>query len=328
MHDSGIESDANHKKENSSVGPTCVEVDHPPGTDGGADVTGEIPAVPTHPQVSSHEIRGSQGDGQQGRDRGGICIDQMLRYRAQRAIASNHDRRSRAGREMIFGKRLGVIDVDLNAISIGVETMLELTGHHHAHPSSGNRIGKYQNVFHDRHEPPRWYSMSNRDLFAPNRRIKMDNQPLKVGEMAPDFELMDQDKNKVKLSDFRGKKKVVLLFYPMDFSPVCTTEFCAFGPEIDKLQDGAQATVFGVSCDSPFSHAAFRKQYAIPHSLLADPTRKMAKAYGMWAGEEPYNCTKRGTVVIDKDGKIGFYQEVPMREPRNVEELEQIIAES
>ncbi len=156
----------------------------------------------------------------------------------------------------------------------------------------------------------------------------MDNQPLKVGETAPDFELMDQDKNKVKLSDFRDKKKVVLLFYPMDFSPVCTTEFCAFGPEIDTLQGNGDAVLFGVSCDSPFSHAAFKKQYAIPHSLLSDPTRKMAKAYGMWAGEEPYNCTKRGTVVIDKDGKIGFYQEVPMREPRNVEELESIIAKS
>ncbi len=156
----------------------------------------------------------------------------------------------------------------------------------------------------------------------------MDNQPLKVGEMAPDFELMDQDKNKVKLSDLRGKKKVVLLFYPMDFSPVCTTEFCRLRPRNRQAPACAQAIVFGVSCDSPFSHAAFRKQYAIPHSLLSDPTRKMAKAYGMWAGEEPYNCTKRGTVVIDADGKIGFYQEVPMREPRDVEELEKIIAKS
>jgi peroxiredoxin len=54
----------------------------------------------------------------------------------------------------------------------------------------------------------------------------------------------------------------------------------------------------------------------------------MAKAYGMWAGEEPYNCTKRGTVVIGSDGKIAYYQEVPMREARNTEELKKIVAQA
>jgi peroxiredoxin len=135
----------------------------------------------------------------------------------------------------------------------------------------------------------------------------MDNAPLKVGQPAPEFELMNQDKKPIKLAELRGKK-VVLLFYPMDFSPVCTDEHCAFGPSL-------------VSCDSPFSHAAFKKQYSIPYDLLADPTRKIAKAYGLWAGEEPYNCTKRGTVVIDKEGKIAFYQEVPMKEARKVDDL-------
>jgi peroxiredoxin len=150
-------------------------------------------------------------------------------------------------------------------------------------------------------------------------------QSLKPGDAAPDFELMDQDKNKTKLSDLRGKN-VVLLFYPMDFSPVCTQEHCAFGPELGKIKHDADTLVFGVSCDSPFCHAAFRKQYNIPYPLLADPTRKMVKAYGMWAGEEPYNCSKRGTVVIDKDGRISFYQEVPMREPRKVEDLSKAAA--
>jgi peroxiredoxin len=143
---------------------------------------------------------------------------------------------------------------------------------------------------------------------------------LKAGDMAPDFSLMDENKSIVKLADLRGKG-VVLLFYPMDFSPTCTTEHCTFGPELGKIAPSADTLVFGVSCDSPFSHAAFKKQYNIPYHLLADPTRKMAKAYGMWAGEEPYNCTKRGTVVIDKSGKISFYQEAPMREARKVEDL-------
>ena len=146
---------------------------------------------------------------------------------------------------------------------------------------------------------------------------------LKVGDMAPEFELMDQDKTKVKLSDFRGKKNVMLLFYPMDFSPTCTQEHCTFGPELPKIAPNSQTAVFGVSCDSPYTHAVFRKQYNIPYALLSDPTRKMAKAYGMWAGEEPYNCTKRGTVVIDKDGRISYYKEQPMREPRRPLDLRQ-----
>ena len=154
----------------------------------------------------------------------------------------------------------------------------------------------------------------------------MADGQLKVGDTAPDFELMDQDKTKVKLSDFRGKKNVMLLFYPMDFSPTCTQEHCTFGPELPKIAPNNQTVVFGVSCDSPFTHAVFRKQYNIPYPLLSDPTRKMAKAYGMWAGEEPYNCTKRGTVVIDKNGKITHYQEVAMREPRKVEELTKAVS--
>ena len=153
-----------------------------------------------------------------------------------------------------------------------------------------------------------------------------DNQPLKVGDTAPDFELMDETKTKVKLSDLRGKKNVMLLFYPMDFSPVCTEEHCKFGPEQPTIAPDSETLIFGVSGDSPFSHAAFKKQYNIPYSLLSDPTRKMAKQYGMFAGEEPYNCTKRGTVVIDKAGKITHYEEVPMREPRKVQDLAKAVA--
>ncbi len=150
-----------------------------------------------------------------------------------------------------------------------------------------------------------------------------EDQSLAVGDEAPDFTLLNQDKNAVRLADYRGKKKVMLLFYPMDFSPVCTQEHCTFGPAFDKLNGpDADTAVFGVSCDSPFCHAAFRRQYNIPYDLLADTTRKMVKAYGMFAGEEPYNCSKRGTVIIDKSGKVAFYQEQPMKEPRQVEQLE------
>ena len=152
--------------------------------------------------------------------------------------------------------------------------------------------------------------------------------PLRVGDPAPDFELPTDDvtnKTKVKLSNLRGKK-VLLLFYPMDFSPTCTQEHCAFGPQLGRIAPQKDTVVFGVSCDSPYSHAAFRKQYNIPYTLLSDPTRRMAKAYDMWAGEEPYNCTKRGTVVIGKDGRIAHWEEVAMREARKVEDLSMAVA--
>src|SRR3954454_15300802 len=150
-----------------------------------------------------------------------------------------------------------------------------------------------------------------------------DNNPLQVGQVAPDFTLMNQDKASVHLADYRGKKKVMLLFYPMDFSPVCTHEHCSFGPSFDKLNGpDAQTVIFGVSTDSPFAHAAFRKQYSIPYDLLADTSRRVSKAYGMFAGEEPYNCSKRGTVIVGKEGRVLFYKEQPTKEPRQVDELE------
>lgn len=154
----------------------------------------------------------------------------------------------------------------------------------------------------------------------------MSTPTLKVGDIAPEFELMDQEKMKVRLSDYRGKKKVALLFYPMDFSPVCTEEFCSFGPQADKIVPSCDTVVFGVNCDHPYSHAEFKKKYNIPYDLLSDPTRRMVKQYGMFAGEEPYNSSKRGTVVIDKNGKISFYQEVAMKEPRSVEAVAKAVA--
>ena len=144
---------------------------------------------------------------------------------------------------------------------------------------------------------------------------------LKPGDVAPEFEMMNQDKQPVKLSDFRGKKKVVLLFYPMDFSPTCTDEHCTLGPQLDKIKGGDDTVVFGVSCDSPYAHAAYRKQYNIPYDLLSDVTRSVCKAYNLFMGELPYNCSKRGTVVIDKDGKIAHWREQPAREARKVDDL-------
>ena len=148
---------------------------------------------------------------------------------------------------------------------------------------------------------------------------------LKVGDTAPDFALMDDGRNVVKLAELRGKA-VVLLFYPMDFSPTCTNEHCAFGPKLSEIAPTPDTLVFGVNCDHPFSHAAYRKQFDIPYPLLSDTSREMTKAYGMFSGVEPFNCAKRGTVVIDPHGKIAAYEPAEIGEERTVENLSRYAA--
>ena len=143
---------------------------------------------------------------------------------------------------------------------------------------------------------------------------------LPLGTPAPDFTMMDQTKKLVKLSDLRGKK-VILLFYPMDFSPICTTEHCTFGPELASFKKSEDTIVFGVSCDHPFSHEAYRKQFHIPYDLLSDTSRKVCKAYDLFMGEEPFNCSKRGTVVIDPAGNISHWSEASVGEVRKIEDL-------
>jgi peroxiredoxin len=149
--------------------------------------------------------------------------------------------------------------------------------------------------------------------------------PLRIGDPAPDFEMMNQDKAVVKLSDFRGKQRVMLLFYPMDFSPVCTEEHCAFGPAVSKIAPDSDTVVFGVSCDSPYCHAAFKKQFHIPYDLLSDTSRSVCKAYDLFMGEQPYNCSKRGTVIIDRNGRISHWHEQPTKEARHVEDLSRAV---
>src|SRR5262245_16610522 len=90
---------------------------------------------------------------------------------------------------------------------------------------------------------------------------------IKVGDTAPDFNLKDQDQTDVKLSDFRGKKKVVLAFYPMDWSTVCKGENMCLTDDFPKCQN-SNAELFGVSCDSFFSHKAWADSLELKHLLF------------------------------------------------------------
>lgn len=124
-----------------------------------------------------------------------------------------------------------------------------------------------------------------------------------VGAAAPDFTLKDQDQKDVKLSDYKGKKNVVLAFYPLDWSPVCETENKCFTDDFPKFQS-ADTEVLGISRDSVYSHKAWQEALDLKHRLLSDMTGETAKKYGMWLDDK--GITKRATVIVDKTGKVKY----------------------
>ena len=129
---------------------------------------------------------------------------------------------------------------------------------------------------------------------------------LKVGRKAPDFSLMDDSGNKVKLADLKGKK-VVLYFYPKDDTPGCTKEACAFRDGIKEIK-AQGAVVFGVSADTVESHKKFKDKFDLNFPLLADPDKKVVEDYGTWKEKSMYGKKymgiERTTFIIGKEGKI------------------------
>lgn len=141
---------------------------------------------------------------------------------------------------------------------------------------------------------------------------------VKVGDNAPDFTLKDQDQNDVNLRDFRGKKNVVLAFYPLDWSPVCTGENKCLTDDFPSFND-ANAEVFGISTDSFFSHKAWAESLDLKHRLLADMHRTVSKDYGLYF--EPLNCAKRATVIVDKVGKVAYVKVQEIKTARDDKEI-------
>ncbi len=128
---------------------------------------------------------------------------------------------------------------------------------------------------------------------------------LKEGQLAPDFstEMVASDTIKpVRLSDFRGKR-VVLYFYPKDFTSGCTKEACAFRDGFTRFEQ-AGAVVLGCSIDTSDSHREFIKKYRLPFPLLLDHGKSIARAYGVANGIPILGLDSRITYVIDADGKI------------------------
>jgi len=130
-----------------------------------------------------------------------------------------------------------------------------------------------------------------------------------VGEPAPDFKLRDQDGEEVSLSDFDGRR-VMLVFYPLDFSPVCSDQLSVY-QEVKPEIEAKGVTMVGISVDSGFAHKAFQEKLGIDTPLLADfePKGEVARAYGAYIDKVGH--ANRSLVLIDEQGTVEWAYESP-----------------
>ena len=126
---------------------------------------------------------------------------------------------------------------------------------------------------------------------------------IEVGDSAPGFELRGTGGRTVRLADFRGRW-LVLAFYPGDFTPVCTRQFCSYRDAADRL-DELDAEVLGVSPQTLDSHERFRAKHGLTVPLLADPEREMIRAYGVLG---PGGMVRRSIFIVDPQGIVRYRQ--------------------
>jgi mycoredoxin-dependent peroxiredoxin len=149
---------------------------------------------------------------------------------------------------------------------------------------------------------------------------------VEVGDEAPDFELKDQHGTPVKLSGFRGQKNVVLVFYPLAFSGVCTGELCAMRDEFPEVSRD-DVELLTVSVDSGFTHRAWADAEHYEFGLLSDfwPHGAVAKSYGVF--DENMGIATRGTFIIDKNGVVRWKVVNPVPQARDIAEYQKALAE-
>jgi len=148
----------------------------------------------------------------------------------------------------------------------------------------------------------------------------MAGKTLKVGDMAPDFELPSDSGTPVKLSDFRGKR-VILYFYPKDDTSGCTKQACGFRDAYPQIEEQL-AVVIGISPDGLDSHRKFKTKYDLPFVLLSDENHAVADAYGVWGQKDMWGRKYIGVIrshfIIDENGKLADVQ-VKVRPAQSVE---------
>jgi len=155
-----------------------------------------------------------------------------------------------------------------------------------------------------------------------NASLTARSAPIAVGDKAPDFTLPDQDRNDVSLSGLLARGgDVVLSFFPLAFTGVCTSEMECFTSDIARFAD-KDTTVVGISCDSFATQKAFADASKIGIPLLADMHREVCKAYGLYW--EDLNVSSRGTVVIGSDGVVKW---VSAREPGDAVNNDEVLGQ-
>jgi mycoredoxin-dependent peroxiredoxin len=149
---------------------------------------------------------------------------------------------------------------------------------------------------------------------------------LQIGKPAPDFTLKDQHGQDVSPSDFRGRKNLVIVFYPFAFSRVCTGELCELRDNIADFSDDQTALV-AVSCDHMFSLRAFAEHDAISFPLLSDywPHGAVSTAFGIF--NEKVGCSGRATFIVDRDGVLRWQVENEIPNARDIDDYRKILAD-
>ena len=148
---------------------------------------------------------------------------------------------------------------------------------------------------------------------------------LTIGQAAPDFTLMNQYGESVSLSSFKGKKNVVVIFYPFAFSGICTGELCAIRDDLAAFEND-NSELLAISCDPMYAQKAFAEQEGYKFGVLADfwPHGAAAKAYGVF--NEERGCAIRGTFIIDKSGILRWQVVNGLGDARNIADYKAALA--
>jgi peroxiredoxin len=151
-----------------------------------------------------------------------------------------------------------------------------------------------------------------------NENLRAREAFIGVGETAPDFELLTQARAPWRLSETLKHGEAVLCFYPLDFSPVCSTEMKCVTDDMAQWE-AKGAAVVGISCDSFYVHKAWADALGLRQPLLADMHRAVCKAYGIYWPE--MNVSGRATIVVGRDGRVKWAQKREIKSAMNFDEV-------
>jgi mycoredoxin-dependent peroxiredoxin len=148
---------------------------------------------------------------------------------------------------------------------------------------------------------------------------------VEIGDEAPDFALPDQHRQTVRLADFRGRKNVVVVFYPLAFTSVCQGELCEIRDRIEDLS-GDDVQTLAISCDSGPSQARWAQEQGFTFPLLSDfwPHGRTAQAYGVF--DEASGLALRGTFIVDTSGRLVWKVVNAIPDARDVEQYRAVLA--